>query len=207
MDNISIVSDNVYTKIAFIKITEQILTKRMNSQKISIFSFEKNWLNEHELSAIIECKSERILIIALTPLLSFLSTLLLPRRVIYECYDASVSQLNNTLSQLILASPMIETNPELSPSEFSTLTPNEKKIIRLYINGLSLSRIAQMTNKSIKTISSHKRKAMKKMGIETNIQLIQTSMGILLANNLDIINRHRIETLTTLTYNNFRYPN
>jgi DNA-binding CsgD family transcriptional regulator len=195
MDNISIISDNVYTEVAFIKMTEKILTERVDCRKISIFIFEKTWLHEHELAAIIECKADRILIIALTPLLSFLSTLVLPRRIIYENYDASVSHVNITLRKLIMTSSMIEVKSELPPSEPRILTPNERNIILMFSHGWSLTRIAKMTNKSFKTISSHKRKAMKKMGMKTNIQLIQKGKDILMANEMNIISQHWTESI------------
>lgn len=56
------------------------------------------------------------------------------------------------------------------------LTRREMQIFELLVKGVSLNQIADMLSISDKTVSTHKARMMKKMGIESNAQLV--SYGI-----------------------------
>ncbi|MGS0741035.1 response regulator [Glaciimonas sp. GG7] len=51
-----------------------------------------------------------------------------------------------------------------------TFTPKEIETIRLLQRGLSLTDIADLTNRSVKTVSAHKQLLMKKLGTKSNIE-------------------------------------
>lgn len=55
----------------------------------------------------------------------------------------------------------------------SRLTAKEWEIIRLYSMGLSLSNIAKKQNRAVSTVATQKYNAMKKLNVNTNIELIQ----------------------------------
>ncbi|MDQ7976331.1 response regulator transcription factor [Paraburkholderia sp. SARCC-3016] len=59
--------------------------------------------------------------------------------------------------------------PVVRPS----LTPREFEVIRLYGAGLSLTEIAVRLHRSISTVATQKSKAMRKLGIETNAEMIR----------------------------------
>jgi two-component system, NarL family, captular synthesis response regulator RcsB len=46
-------------------------------------------------------------------------------------------------------------------------------VLRLYAGGMSVSEVSERLNRSIKTVSTHKRKTMKKLGIHTDTSLFQ----------------------------------
>lgn len=55
----------------------------------------------------------------------------------------------------------------------SVLTPQERKILQFISGGMTPTRIAMTLKMSIKTVSSHKRSSMRKIGIERNSELYQ----------------------------------
>lgn len=59
-------------------------------------------------------------------------------------------------------------------STFETLTPCEKSVIEYLFKGLSVTEISQFMNKSIKTISTQKQAALKKLGIKNTSNIFCT---------------------------------
>lgn len=53
----------------------------------------------------------------------------------------------------------------------AALSPREAEVVRLYVSGMSVSGVAQHLNRSIKTVSTHKICAMKKLGIRSDADL------------------------------------
>jgi two-component system capsular synthesis response regulator RcsB len=53
------------------------------------------------------------------------------------------------------------------------LSPRELEVVRLYTSGLGISEIAERLNRSKKTISTQKVTAMKKLGIEREVDLLR----------------------------------
>ncbi|CNK16901.1 putative LuxR-family regulatory protein [Yersinia enterocolitica] len=192
MDNISVVSDNVYAKIAIIKMVSQLCSGRRLKKTYAIYSFERTWLNENELSSILNCKAGRILILAPKSLLTFLSTLNFKEKISFSHYDAPLSALKMALNAFLNYVKKEDFKSIIYPTESKSLSPNECSITLLYFEGLSIKHIARLMNKSHKTISAHKRNAMKKMGVATNSELIKKRGGILLANKLNIINKQKL---------------
>ncbi|MBH5326261.1 helix-turn-helix transcriptional regulator [Salmonella enterica] len=52
-----------------------------------------------------------------------------------------------------------------------TLTPAELSLLRMLVQGMSVSEIAQMRDRSVKTISSQKAKLYRKLGIRNDLVL------------------------------------
>jgi two-component system capsular synthesis response regulator RcsB len=53
------------------------------------------------------------------------------------------------------------------------LSARETEVVRMLSNGMKVGQIASITNRSLKTISTQKKSAMKKLGTDTNVQLIE----------------------------------
>ncbi|HHH1370395.1 TPA: helix-turn-helix transcriptional regulator [Yersinia enterocolitica] len=53
------------------------------------------------------------------------------------------------------------------------LSPKELEVILYYIQGVSISGIARILNKNIRTVSSQKIKAMSKLGVRNNLELLR----------------------------------
>jgi two-component system capsular synthesis response regulator RcsB len=53
------------------------------------------------------------------------------------------------------------------------LTGKELEVVRLLASGISLVQIAKMKNRSVSTIATHKYNAMRKLGINSNAELIR----------------------------------
>ncbi|WP_082742228.1 response regulator transcription factor [Burkholderia sp. MSMB1078WGS] len=61
------------------------------------------------------------------------------------------------------------------------LTTREEEIVRLFVSGLSVNQIAQQLKRSKQTVSSQKTSAMRKLGIESDTDLIKYAIGVTLA--------------------------
>ncbi|MFT4066007.1 LuxR C-terminal-related transcriptional regulator [Paraburkholderia sp.] len=65
------------------------------------------------------------------------------------------------------------------------LTARESEAIRLFVSGLSVNEIAAQLKRGKQTISSQKTNAMRKLGVETDTELIKYSIGAALAEEPD----------------------
>ncbi|MCC8405634.1 response regulator transcription factor [Paraburkholderia sp. MMS20-SJTN17] len=66
-------------------------------------------------------------------------------------------------------------------SSSRALTKRESEVIRLFVSGLSVNEIAAQLKRSKQTISAQKTSAMRKLGVETDTELIKYSIGAALA--------------------------
>ncbi|MBV6694022.1 response regulator [Serratia quinivorans] len=57
-------------------------------------------------------------------------------------------------------------------SQESRLTPREAEIVRMFTSGMTVTDISVKTNRSLKTISTQKKNAMKKLGAKNDIDLL-----------------------------------
>ncbi|RKP44320.1 response regulator [Trinickia fusca] len=62
------------------------------------------------------------------------------------------------------------------------LSPREIEVVRLFVSGLTVKEIAVHLNRSIKTISSQKTRALQKLGLERDSQLFQYAQSAGLMN-------------------------
>lgn len=57
------------------------------------------------------------------------------------------------------------TNPKVIDERFSTLSPREVEVLRLFVAGNSVGDIARQLNRSVKTVSTQKVAAMQKLEV------------------------------------------
>jgi two-component system, NarL family, captular synthesis response regulator RcsB len=62
------------------------------------------------------------------------------------------------------------------------LSPREIEVIRLFASGMTVKEIAGRLHRSIKTVSSHKTAALRKLGLERDSELFQYAQSVGLAN-------------------------
>jgi two-component system capsular synthesis response regulator RcsB len=63
-----------------------------------------------------------------------------------------------------------------SPGEAEALSPRESEVIRLYASGLRVDDIAARLHRSKKTISTQKSRAMQKLGLQRDTELMQYAL-------------------------------
>ncbi|MNZ52620.1 Transcriptional regulatory protein RcsB [compost metagenome] len=51
------------------------------------------------------------------------------------------------------------------------ISPRELEVVRLFVNGMCMTEVAQHLNRSIKTVSTQKSSAMKKLGLNGDVEL------------------------------------
>ena len=63
-------------------------------------------------------------------------------------------------------------NPRVIDERFSNLSPREVEVLRLFVAGSSVSEIARLLNRSVKTVSTQKVSAMQKLEVLTDHALL-----------------------------------
>lgn len=68
--------------------------------------------------------------------------------------------------------------PASSKSGMLKLSPREMEVVRLFIRGMTVTEIAQYTRRSLKTISTQKKKAMDKLGVRSDSELTEVYLDL-----------------------------
>jgi two-component system, NarL family, captular synthesis response regulator RcsB len=63
------------------------------------------------------------------------------------------------------------------------LSPREIEVVRLFVSGMTIKEIAERLSRSIKTVSSHKTAALRKLGLARASQLFQYAQSTGLMNS------------------------
>lgn len=90
----------------------------------------------------------------------------------YVCKRNPLSLLDDAIARIRRGETYID--PMLRPPRHTgkPLSPTEIDIIRRLAHGATVGEIAERTNRSVSTISTHKRNAMQKLGLTTDAQLV-----------------------------------
>ncbi|MBV4465850.1 response regulator transcription factor [Pseudomonas sp. SWRI79] len=72
----------------------------------------------------------------------------------------------------MLVQHMMSNNLPTSTLSTTQLTARELEVVRMFARGMSVTDIAQQTDRSVKTISTQKKKAMLKLGAENDVELV-----------------------------------
>jgi two-component system capsular synthesis response regulator RcsB len=72
----------------------------------------------------------------------------------------------------MLVQHMVSNNLTTQSLSTTQLTARELEVLRMFARGMSVTDIAQHTDRSVKTISTQKKKAMLKLGAENDVELI-----------------------------------
>ncbi|WZB72132.1 LuxR C-terminal-related transcriptional regulator [Achromobacter xylosoxidans] len=62
-------------------------------------------------------------------------------------------------------------------AEPNRLTPREAEIVRLFCAGSTITEIAERLHRSVQTVSTQKRSAMRKLGVSRDVDLIKMYTG------------------------------
>lgn len=173
MDNIFVYSDDIFARKAIVALLADIGSAPGSLKDVAIFSFGNNNISQQAMMLLLECKAERILILAKPSILQFFATLLPGVNIVFERYDTAINIIRKVILSFIQPVRKSTYGEKDKVFALKKLSASEHRITNLYIQGLPLSNIALLLNKSIKTISAHRRSAMKKMGVASNIELIQ----------------------------------
>ena len=68
--------------------------------------------------------------------------------------------------------------PQFSGKRVSALSSREAEVVRLYVSGVTITKIAAQLNRTKQTVSSQKRTAMRKLGIERDAELFRFAYEI-----------------------------
>jgi two-component system capsular synthesis response regulator RcsB len=66
------------------------------------------------------------------------------------------------------------------------LTPRETEIVRLFCAGGTITDIAQLVHRSVQTVSTQKRSAMRKLGVTTDAALVRHVLNNGIKTSLDM---------------------
>ncbi|MFC6300275.1 response regulator [Pseudomonas sp. CCM 7893] len=79
--------------------------------------------------------------------------------------------VDSTTSKILIKN-MLENNMHAPTLSAVALTARELEVVRLFSKGMSVTDIAQCTDRSVKTISTQKKKAMTKLGAHNDVELL-----------------------------------
>lgn len=173
MNNIFIYSDDTYVKSALQALIREGEVTNCRHDEVAIFCFEGGTITARGLQLLLNCKTERILILAGESLLHFISSFYARANVFFGKYDDSLNGIKLSLYRFFSNRHNLLMQPILRLKKIKALTVSEQRIIGLFVQGLSLNSIATLLKISIKTVSAHRRSAMKKIGVESNLALVQ----------------------------------
>ncbi|MFV8979234.1 helix-turn-helix transcriptional regulator [Serratia fonticola] len=160
---IKIHSDNSFAKIALQSILDEIHFTPTHDSAIDIYCFcHKNIINSDIINIDITPTSNCI-IIGRKNILNYFSSSENERNHLLIDIQLKAKELKEKLISLLCKPP--QTSYCLRPT--FTLTEKELSIMKHIAKGLPIPEIARMKKVSIKTVSTHKRNAMKKMNART----------------------------------------
>ncbi|HHW4402389.1 response regulator [Aeromonas veronii] len=93
-----------------------------------------------------------------------------------------INELSDAISKVLLGhhyiGPSVRMLLELSgiyhqDGSYAILTPKESEVIRLLASGMSVTQVAIFLNRSVKTISTQKKSAMLRLGLQSDSSLYQ----------------------------------
>jgi len=94
----------------------------------------------------------------------------------YICKRSPLSILDEALERIRLGQTYIDPNLRSQRHTGRPLSPTEIDILRRLSHGATVGEIAERTNRSVSTISTHKRNAMQKLGVTNDAQLVIAGM-------------------------------
>lgn len=183
MINVSVFSDNKYTQLAIAQLIPTLDGVNRLEGHFTIFAFEKNWLDENEISSVMHCREGPVLILAKETLMNFLSNSRFSETCSFGEYQLSIIHLKRLLLSFINGSIKQNLGKENRFDNAMKLTATENYVTLLFIQGIPLAAIAVLMKKNVKTVSAHKRNAMKKVGVKTNAALVQKRNEFLFLHN------------------------
>jgi two-component system capsular synthesis response regulator RcsB len=89
----------------------------------------------------------------------------------------ALSEAQTFLSPGTLYRLALEGNSEEGFRDARDLSPKELEVVRLFALGWSLTQIAQQLHRSVTTVATQKRSAMRKLHVDTNADLVTYAQG------------------------------
>ncbi|MHA4830478.1 transcriptional regulator RcsB [compost metagenome] len=172
MTNI-IVSGDSFPVVEGIRQLLPLIPYETTQEILAVFIFEKTWLTEAELSDVIRYPADRILVFIPPELVNIMSLVALPSKIAVFPWKISLQHIVLRLNIFLNARPVRRlhaTGDNMKPEKLSS---REEKVISLCMRGVSVRSISEIINVHPKTVSSHKRSAMRKLGMTTNQALFQ----------------------------------
>lgn len=180
MDNIQIVSENIYTLNVVKKLTQTLKSRHISHAASAIFIFERKWLDEKDVMNLVQCNARRILVFARPDLHFFIMSVTQHNRITCVDLGTSVEEITTLLEQFLNFIPRISFSMLHNRDSFISLTRSERRIIELILSGEPVCYISERMNLGCKTIYTHKRSAMSKMQLTNDAALVHMGKMYLL---------------------------
>lgn len=166
-----IFSDNNYSRITISHLLKPFLLPADN-HSYGVFIIESKYPNAKIMSIIKDCKIKNIMIICHEHIKKILSPFIKNARITYCAYSAPLSEISDKLMYFITNANTETNTGYIKKHQLSLLSRREIEILILYINGFKEISISKIFAIATKTVYSHKRNAMKKLGIQRDIDLL-----------------------------------
>lgn len=170
---IQVVSDNIYTQEIIKELIPKLRNRTRLDMKVAVFLFEQKWPNEKDIYKLIHCNAGDILILAQPELCEFIKVIVWKKNIAFGPYGAGTEDIMNSIKQFLNPAShnaVCRDWKEKRPVSFSLI---ERQVISLYLKGLPLTSVSKIMGRNYKTLSTHKRKVMSKLGIDRDAGLIK----------------------------------
>ena len=99
-------------------------------------------------------------------------------RFAVECIKAgALDYIEKTADESVLYGKLYNFIQKWQEIQVHTLTPREKEILHFILDGYSNRDIAELTERSIRTVEDHRRRMMEKLGAKNQIDLVKTALN------------------------------
>jgi len=93
----------------------------------------------------------------------------------YVLKEEAPEQLLDAIEAVATGGTYFPTLPEKEMVERVDLTPREREVLQLIVEGRTTKEIAQVMTRSLYTVRNHRVRLMKKLGARTSVELVQTA--------------------------------
>lgn len=165
--NISLISDNALTMALMKNVISSYSTMLSARDKVTICFLEDVLYQYKQLEEILNQSSNALLLFTTYKNQKFLSLLKLPTCIHIASLELSVDAILKITIKFMSNGCLDYHSPNRQ------LTARERRIITLYVSGVSIADIAKRLGAHPKTISNQKSYAMKKIGVRTRTELFR----------------------------------
>lgn len=168
--NVEIIADNNYIKKSLEIIVNNLKLTQLG-KTILINSHEKNLFSEQEVQSLLQKKADVHIILCSQKNCNLINDINTNSHINTIDISLPLKKIERELD--LGCNQRKQKTPKKTPKKTPwQLTFMERRIVSSYADQLPIALISRLENCSEKTISAHKRSAMKKMNVTTNQELI-----------------------------------
>lgn len=187
MNNIQVFSDNAYTQLAFRDVVRKLTTSVAGDKSLAIFMFEKSWVCKEDMLNLMRSSASDILVLCSLELHGFIQSMTMDKHLMFGRYDADMKEINVTIKRYLNSASKPAAPVKWGKSRAISLTQPEQQTMELILQGQPVCSISKIVQRDYKTVSTHKRSVMRKLGTSSDAGLIMRGKMYMLMNTVSML--------------------